>query len=195
MLISILPLILDYLDVPFDLIETSKTVNKYCKKYLLTLRSKKNQLFCIQILKNYKWKRIIYLNRFIPSYSCGYFTDEKLKFLEKEFAGLQEFNLCTNNHNITDDGLQYLKNVTKLQIAGKSDGNITNNGLRYIPKVKVLALHDRNNNLTDACLRYIPEIEYMFVAENRWISLYNKDIRPQKLKSFRSGSLLFEKGQ
>src|SRR5277367_5517983 len=116
MINTILPLIYDYLDIPFELNKVCRQVRKNSKKYSLTLitgkRINKN------ILKVFRWK---YLNL----KNDESITDGELKFI----PNIQWLHLHFNR-KITDEGLKHIPNIQSLDLYFNK--NITDDGLKYI---------------------------------------------------------------
>src|SRR5271170_2916391 len=104
MIISILPLIYDYLHNPFQLNQLNSTFSKYGKKYPLTFIYGGWGQINKNILKIYNWKNL--------QLYCGEnITDDDLKLIP-EIRILSLYK----NLQITDNGLKYIPNIYKLNL-------------------------------------------------------------------------------
>lgn len=166
-IVSIMPLILDYLDRPFQLSETSKYANINVKKYGLTLisyhslpRKFKSSIKC------YKFRRICLSENSLKPINYKHLSgikelrlnieksirDEHLQFI----TGI-EILILPCNDKITDDGLQYIKGIHELDL--RSNTNISDNGLRYLTGITKLTVHC--NRITDTGLSYVKDLVYL----------------------------------
>ena len=128
MIIIILPLILDYLCNPFELLKSGKSINRNSKKYGLSWITK--QKFNRTILPFHKWKYVdveTYSNRQIVS-------DKDLVY----FKNIHTLCFVWNCDRITDDGLKNLTNIRLLNL-GRND-SITDEGLKYLINIHALGL-------------------------------------------------------
>lgn len=184
MIVHILPLILDYLDIPFELIKTCKSLRRNCRKYALTILN--HLSINPNIIPIYKWKCIIshyephsqFCNLHCPFFNklhtleCrnSLITDSGLKYMPNIKKLILRCQAGYRNYNITNAGLKHIPNIEYLELLGLNYSKyITDEGLQYIQNVKVLVLSS-SKNITDNGLKYLPNIATLVLPSNRDIT-------------------------
>ena len=176
LIVPILPLILDYLDIPFELIQVNKSFNTNSKKYCLTWVTDK--LINKDIIKFHKFKNITFtgdddlrdddiinrhynlkhLKKLYLSWSIN-LTYNILPFLpELKTLSVYDFNYKSVN---------VFNTLTHLDIF--MDANMADYHLEHFRHIEVLKL-DCNNKITDAGLRYLQNIKVLGLPDNTKIT-------------------------
>lgn len=151
-IINILPLILDYLGMPFSLLKTNSYIRQYGKKYRLSLETQR--AIKQNILTKYKWK---YINLTI---SCG-ITDNTMKYFKDTSS------LTIRAPLVTNFGFSHIGNLEHLCLLHRSE--LSDEALKYMPNLKTLEL-EYNNRITDNGLQLIPKIETLTMICNTIIT-------------------------
>jgi hypothetical protein len=157
MLVVIFPLLVDYLENPFELVRTNKEFRNSSKKCLLTLRTMRS--VNPYVFPNYKWKNITLYN------GTEFFGNVHLAFFDK--VQTLEVTNCIANEN----GFMRLTNIRKLILNG--DRYNTYSGykeeyLKYMPTLEHLEVR-KHFEITDAGLKYIPKIKVLLVYAQNFI--------------------------
>lgn len=171
MIILILPLLLDYLDIPFELVQANKVFNEHCHKYTLTFVTKK--LIDKNVLKFHKFKNIALTGD-------SEITDEDIIDYQDNFKHL--YRLCLPwNFKLSQRGLKYLpelkilslyscdfdsveifSNLTQLDLFAST--KIQDSDMIHFQNIEILKLYE-NKIISDAGLKYLNKIKILGLPE------------------------------
>lgn len=191
-MLTILPLIYDYLDIPFQLVQVNKETTK--KKYRLSLvidfyNNPFPEINCNTLSKHkYKNVDISIYQREKDSKIIKPLSDEDITPIKdrmKYFAGVTTFYMSCDDDifKITEDNIHYLAGVKSLTLYGipitdimlqhligihtlkitSCASKITDHGLQYLQGIHTLRLPG-NCRITDNGLKYLSGIYSLCVA-------------------------------
>ncbi len=210
---TILPLIFDYLDDPFELIAVCKLINTYATKYKIRLIKQYDyfdedymrdiepeaKIFNDKLLQKFKFKQLelhdnivsyitdtdaIYLKHievinvnaedYVTAIGLSYLTNAKKitlnicgdpffkQMINHNFmSGLHTLNISSKT--ITDDDLQYFKNIIHLEL--DCNNRITDIGLEHLNKIETLVLTS-NTKISDFGLQFLSTVKKLNLENN-----------------------------
>lgn len=184
----ILPLIFDYLDIPFELVKVSKLINIRAKKCLLTIsvnhKFSQKKAFNDMLFTIYKFKYVKLGNNKALTHLDMYLLGKNLKVLDMaatdsrytepvitKVTSIESYQYTPNIIKLSLEFcnsriLPYLSNLESLSAVSSY---ICDDDLKYIPKIKKLIIRE-NDVITDNGLKYIPNIRELDLGRNRKIT-------------------------
>lgn len=184
MLLPILPSILDFLDLPIELLSVSKSFRntKYPISYVLPQYSKSKTMhnpvtFIFELFKKYKCRYFASYGGLRQCLLCIPFICNSVTTLiiSDDYIDDKLLQLFTNLHTldlpdnklITDIGLKHLSQIKILKLGRNI--SITNVGLQYITNIHTLSLRS-NSLITDDGLKYLSHVHTLLLPDNKNIT-------------------------